>query len=279
MGAPPGSLTSRRADPRSAPRFVPTERSMSMPSLRRRAARLRQLVFPFIVAEAPPRAAVQAGDPAHDRPGGRADLPGHPVGRSPLGIDRRLGGRDLRRLPPDLAVRAERDESWRTFRLSSIERTRPQVERFFRESDPAFQKLMRYAGMDPEHGLLRWGNYNWTLLLSSKVFEPDDAVSYRMRPGAAIDLADEPEVSRHWRRRVLPRAGRPGAGRGHPRHDGGPAGIVAADDQLLGPARPRAGARRAASRDGPGRLLHAGDVHRRRRDAAGAPSPLPASGS
>jgi lysophospholipase L1-like esterase len=37
--------------------------------------------------------------------------------------------------------------------------------------------------MDPEHGLLRWGNYDWTLLLSSKVFEPDDRLSYRLRPG------------------------------------------------------------------------------------------------
>ena len=41
---------------------------------------------------------------------------------------------------------------------------------------------MRYAGLDPEHGLLRWGNVNRTLLLSSKVFEPDDAGrSYRLR--------------------------------------------------------------------------------------------------
>ncbi len=36
--------------------------------------------------------------------------------------------------------------------------------------------------MDPEHALLRWGNYNWTLLLSSVVFEADDLRSYRFRP-------------------------------------------------------------------------------------------------
>jgi hypothetical protein len=42
---------------------------------------------------------------------------------------------------------------------------------------------MRYARLDPEHGLLRWGNFNWTLLLSSAVFEPDNAGrSYRFRP-------------------------------------------------------------------------------------------------
>jgi hypothetical protein len=42
---------------------------------------------------------------------------------------------------------------------------------------------MRYAGLDPEHGLLRWGNYDFTLLLPSTLFEPDDTGrSYRFRP-------------------------------------------------------------------------------------------------
>jgi hypothetical protein len=42
---------------------------------------------------------------------------------------------------------------------------------------------MRYAGLDSDHGLLRWGNYDQTLLLPSTVFEPDDqGRSYRMRP-------------------------------------------------------------------------------------------------
>ena len=41
---------------------------------------------------------------------------------------------------------------------------------------------MRYAGMDPEHALLGWGNFDWTFLLSSKVFEPDEHRSYRLRP-------------------------------------------------------------------------------------------------
>ena len=76
------------------------------------------------------------------------------------------------------------DESWRNFRRLGIEQTRPRVEKFYAESSPDYQKLMRYAGMDPDHGLLRWGNYDWTLLLSSKVFEPDDqGRSYRMKPG------------------------------------------------------------------------------------------------
>ena len=67
---------------------------------------------------------------------------------------------------------------------------------------------MRHVGMDPEHGLLRWGNYNWILLLSSKVFEADDTGrSYRFRPNVAIDLA-----AGNWRpdghAGVLPGAGR-----------------------------------------------------------------------
>ncbi len=42
---------------------------------------------------------------------------------------------------------------------------------------------MRYAGLDPEHGLLRWGNYNVTLLLPSTVIEADESGrSYRLRP-------------------------------------------------------------------------------------------------
>ena len=42
---------------------------------------------------------------------------------------------------------------------------------------------MRYAGMDPENGLLRWGNFYQTLLLPSTVFAADDTGrSYRLRP-------------------------------------------------------------------------------------------------
>ena len=79
--------------------------------------------------------------------------------------------------------RAEVDDSWRRFRRLQIEETRPRVDRFYAECDPQAQRLLRYAGMDPEHGLLRWANYNWTILLSSVVFEADDeGRSYRFRP-------------------------------------------------------------------------------------------------
>ena len=73
--------------------------------------------------------------------------------------------------------RAEIDDSWRRFRQLGIEQTRPRVERAYAESEPPDQRLLRYAGMDPEHGLLRWGNYNWTMLFPSTVFEADDAGS------------------------------------------------------------------------------------------------------
>jgi hypothetical protein len=79
--------------------------------------------------------------------------------------------------------RSEIDESWRRRRQRGIEDTRKKVERFYARADPAYQRMLQYAGMDPEHMLLRWGNFNWTMLLSSKVFEVDDAGrSYRFKP-------------------------------------------------------------------------------------------------
>lgn len=74
------------------------------------------------------------------------------------------------------------NEEWRQFRQLGIETTRPKVEAFYAHCDPAVQRLMRYVGMDPEHGLLRWGNHDWTLLFSSKVFEADERRSYKFRP-------------------------------------------------------------------------------------------------
>jgi hypothetical protein len=79
--------------------------------------------------------------------------------------------------------RTEIDAEWRRYRQLGIETVRSRAEQFYAEADPPYQRLIRYAGMDPEHMLLRWGNYNWTLLLSSKVFEADDnGRAYRFRP-------------------------------------------------------------------------------------------------
>jgi lysophospholipase L1-like esterase len=79
--------------------------------------------------------------------------------------------------------RAVVEAYWRDYRQHGIDVTRPLVGRFYHESSPQMQRLLRYAGMDPDHALLRWANVTWTILLSSKVFEADDTGrSYRLRP-------------------------------------------------------------------------------------------------
>jgi hypothetical protein len=30
---------------------------------------------------------------------------------------------------------------------------------------PGMKRLLLHAGLDPDHALVRWGNYDWTLLL------------------------------------------------------------------------------------------------------------------
>ena len=53
----------------------------------------------------------------------------------------------------------------------------------FAEYRPPMQRLLRFAGMDPEHVLVRWGNFDRTVLLPATVFEADDTGrSYRFRP-------------------------------------------------------------------------------------------------
>ena len=48
----------------------------------------------------------------------------------------------------------------------------------------AMRRLLDYAGLDPDHALLRWGNFDRTLYLPSTVFVADDTGrSYRFRPG------------------------------------------------------------------------------------------------
>jgi hypothetical protein len=79
--------------------------------------------------------------------------------------------------------RSEVDASWQRYRQLGIETSRRALDRVFAEADSPMRRLMTYAGLDPEHALLRWGNFNLTLLLPSKVFEADDqGRSYRLRP-------------------------------------------------------------------------------------------------
>ena len=44
-------------------------------------------------------------------------------------------------------------------------------------------RFLRAAGMDAGSAVMRWGNVNRSILLSSAVFEPDDKRSYRLKPG------------------------------------------------------------------------------------------------
>jgi hypothetical protein len=94
--------------------------------------------------------------------------------------------------------RSQIDDDWQRFRRQGIGDSRRRLGEIYEATAPAYQGLMRYAGLDPDHGLLRSGNYDQVLLLPSTVFEPDDAGrSYRMRP--CVDSI--------WLREVAIRAG------------------------------------------------------------------------
>ena len=79
--------------------------------------------------------------------------------------------------------REEVDAGWERFRRQGIADSQRALVDVYNGAEPRYQRLMRYAGLDPEHGLLRWGNFDRTLLLPATVFEADDSGrSYRLRP-------------------------------------------------------------------------------------------------
>ena len=83
-------------------------------------------------------------------------------------------------LPPD---RNEIDAGWKRKRLFDIEQSRGSLVGTFSQYSRATQRLLQYAGLDPDHALVRWGNFDRTVLLPSTVFEPDqEGRSYRFRP-------------------------------------------------------------------------------------------------
>jgi hypothetical protein len=83
-------------------------------------------------------------------------------------------------VPPD---RSEIDAERARYRQQGIVDTLAEFQKVYAEIDPPLRRLMKYAGNDPETGVLRWGNFSQTLLLPSSVFEPDDkGRSYRLRP-------------------------------------------------------------------------------------------------
>jgi hypothetical protein len=83
-------------------------------------------------------------------------------------------------LTPD---RSEIDADWRRKRLFDIQQASGKLPGTFAEYSSRQQGLLRFAGLDPEHALVRWGNFDRTVLLPSTVFEADaSGRSYRFRP-------------------------------------------------------------------------------------------------
>jgi hypothetical protein len=81
--------------------------------------------------------------------------------------------------PPRAEVEAERQEG----RWLGVARARSALAEEIARGGPRLERLFKAARMDPDTAVIRWGNYSQTLVLSSDVFEPDDAgCSYRLRP-------------------------------------------------------------------------------------------------
>jgi hypothetical protein len=79
--------------------------------------------------------------------------------------------------------RDEVDASWRDRRDRREVRTRATYRARFARLPPAGQAFLQVAGMDPDNAVIRWGNYDMTLVLSSKVFaRDDDGRYYRLLP-------------------------------------------------------------------------------------------------
>jgi hypothetical protein len=93
---------------------------------------------------------------------------------------REVLARSLFGLEPD---RDQIDAEWRLRRHRSIEATRANLTNFYRQTSDEMRELFRVVGMDPDHGLIRWGRADEAFVISSQVFEPDDrGRSYRFRP-------------------------------------------------------------------------------------------------
>lgn len=82
-------------------------------------------------------------------------------------------------LPEDRAVT---DARWRALRDEQVRAAEAVWERFYHHAVPAIRHLFDAAGLAPGKGLVRWGNYDRTLLISGEVFEPDELRSYRLKP-------------------------------------------------------------------------------------------------
>ena len=83
--------------------------------------------------------------------------------------------------PPREEIEAERRQRPRWI---GVDRTKAALAATAAEDGPRIQRLLKGARMDPDTAVIRWGNFDGTLVLSSGVFEPDDSGrSYRFKPG------------------------------------------------------------------------------------------------
>lgn len=78
--------------------------------------------------------------------------------------------------------RSRIEAEWKLRRVRGVEQTHRVLTNFYRNTSDEMRELFRVAGMDPDHGLIRWGRGDQAFLISPQVFERDDhGRSYRLR--------------------------------------------------------------------------------------------------
>jgi hypothetical protein len=82
-------------------------------------------------------------------------------------------------MPPDRLGETELVRAARLKNAASARQALTQVAK----PGSAMDSFLRTVGMDASSAVIRWGNVNRSIVLSSAVFEPDDARSYRLKPG------------------------------------------------------------------------------------------------
>jgi hypothetical protein len=79
-------------------------------------------------------------------------------------------------------AREEVDASLKERRSRREVATRERYRVLFARLTPERQAFLRLAGMGPDEAVVRWGNYDMTFVLSSKVFAEDPDRQYRLLP-------------------------------------------------------------------------------------------------
>jgi len=110
-------------------------------------------------------------------------LAGTSTGRYAAGWTTSQARQWLGRVAGGTGSREAIDADWLRRRLFDMEQARGKLRAAYDGHDPKVRDLLDAAGLDPDHALLRWGNFDKALLLPSTVFEADDSGrSYRFRP-------------------------------------------------------------------------------------------------